>query len=101
MGGVDSVFGTAADLSASARAYLASPGGRRIRHRLATVVIIGAPILSELLVRRSKAARLLRTAAVGTLIVRGPSGFATGNPRAGPGPRSSDGPRPVSPEVGG
>jgi hypothetical protein len=86
MGGVDLVFDTAADLSASARAYLASPGGRRIRHRLATVVIIGAPILSELpVVRRSKAARLLRTAAVGTLIVRGAEWLRDWEPAGGSG----------------
>ncbi len=86
MGGVDSVFDTAADLSASARAYLASPGGRRIRHRLATVVIVAAPILSELpLVRRSKAARLLRTAVVGTLIVRGAECLRDWEPASGSG----------------
>jgi hypothetical protein len=63
---VDAVFDVAADATGTVRRYLASVQGRRIRGHVATAVIVGAPLLSELpLVRRSWAARVLRTAAVG------------------------------------
>jgi hypothetical protein len=68
----DVVFETASDLAAAGRSFLASEQGRQLRSRLAAVVIIGAPILSELPVfRRTIVGRLLRTAAVGTLIIKG------------------------------
>ena len=45
---------------------------KRIRRGLAAAVIIGAPIISELPVfRRTIVGRLLRTAAVGTLLIKG------------------------------
>jgi hypothetical protein len=69
---IDSVFEAASDAAAATRSFLASDQGRRLRHQLATAIIVGAPIISELpIVRRSPAARLLRTAAVGALIVKG------------------------------
>jgi hypothetical protein len=69
---IDSVFEVAADASEATRSFLASDQGRRLRHQLATALIVGAPLLSELpIVRRSPVARLVRTAAVGALIVKG------------------------------
>jgi hypothetical protein len=69
---MDSMFEAAADAAAATRAFLASEQGQRLRHQIATTLIIGAPLISELpLVRRSPIARLLRTAAVGALIVKG------------------------------
>jgi hypothetical protein len=69
---IDSAFASVSDMTAVARAYLATEEGRRLRHRVATALIVGAPLISELpLVRRSWAARILRTAAVGTLLIRG------------------------------
>ena len=68
----DTVFETAADLAAAGRHFLGSEQGRQLRRRMATAVIIGAPIISELPVfRRTIVGRLLRTAAVGTLIIKG------------------------------
>jgi hypothetical protein len=69
---VDSVFEAASDLAEAARTYLASEQGRRMRHQVATAVIIAAPVISELpVIRKSPLARLVRTAAIGTLIVKG------------------------------
>jgi hypothetical protein len=66
------MFEAAADAAAATRSFLASEQGRRLRHQVATTIIIGAPLISELpLIRRSPIARLLRTAAVGALIVKG------------------------------
>jgi hypothetical protein len=69
---VDAVFEVAVDAADAARAFLASEQGRKLRHQFATAIIVGAPIISELpVVRRSPLARVLRTAAVGTLVIRG------------------------------
>jgi hypothetical protein len=69
---VDAWFEKAADAAEAARAYLASEQGRRLRRQIATVVIVGAPLISQLpVVRQSPLARLLRTAAVGTLVIKG------------------------------
>jgi hypothetical protein len=69
---IDSVFEAASDAASAARSFLVSDQGRKLRHQTATVLILGAPLISELpLVRRSPVARLLRTAAVGALIVKG------------------------------
>jgi hypothetical protein len=69
---LDALFEKAADAADAARAFLASEQGRRLRGQLATLVIVGAPLISELpVVRRSPMARLLRTAAIGTLLVKG------------------------------
>jgi hypothetical protein len=68
----DVVFETASDLASASRSFLASEQGRQLRRRVATAVIIGAPIVSELPVfRKTIVGRLLRTAAVGTLLVKG------------------------------
>lgn len=82
---MDSAFEAAADAAATARAFLASEDGRRLRGKIATAVIIGAPLISELpIVRRSPVAKLLRTAAVGTLLVKGAEWLRDWEPTAGP-----------------
>jgi len=79
---VDAVFEAASDTTQAVRAYLASERGRHLRRSLATAIIVGAPLISELpVVRRSKAARVLRTAAVGTLIVKGAEWLRDWDPR--------------------
>jgi hypothetical protein len=69
---LDTVFEKAADATDAARAFLVSERGRRLRGQIATLVIVGAPLISELpVVRRSPVARVLRTAAIGTLLIKG------------------------------
>ena len=69
---VDAAVELAEEAFQATKSYLASESGRRLRRNLAGAVIIGAPMISQLpLIRRSPAARLLRTAAVGTLLVKG------------------------------
>jgi len=68
----DDIFESASDLAEAGRNFLSSQRGKRIRRGLAAAVIIGAPIISELPVfRRTIVGRLLRTAAVGTLLIKG------------------------------
>jgi hypothetical protein len=68
----DTVMESAADLAAAGRDFLASERGKNIRRSVAAAVIIGAPIISELPVfRRTIVGRLLRTAALGTLLIKG------------------------------
>jgi uncharacterized protein YbjT (DUF2867 family) len=69
---VDALFERAADAADAARTFLASEQGKKLRRQIATVVIVGAPLISQLpVVRRSPVARLLRTAALGTLVIKG------------------------------
>ena len=82
---IDAAFEAASDAAAAARSFLASDEGRRLRHQLATVLIVSAPLISELpLVRRSPVARFLRTAAVGALIVKGAEWLRDWEPGAEP-----------------
>src|SRR2546425_4709251 len=68
----DAVLESAADLATAGRHFLSSERGQKLRRNMATAVIIGAPVLSELpIFRRTIVGRLLRTAAVGTLLVKG------------------------------
>ncbi|HYT80405.1 MAG TPA: hypothetical protein VEQ37_14360 [Actinomycetota bacterium] len=81
---VDALFEKAADATEAARSYLASEQGRRLRRQIAIVVIVGAPLFSELpVIRRSPMARLLRTAAVGTLLIKGAEWFRDWEPQPG------------------
>src|SRR5438094_4779634 len=98
MSAVDSVFETAAEAWEGTRDYLASPRGQDLRRKVAGAVIVVAPLVSELPVfRRTAAGRLLRIAAVGTLLVKGaewlrdwePTAQAAGSFTAPVGPRSS------------
>jgi hypothetical protein len=83
-GAVDAVLERAADATEAARAYLVSDQGRRLRRRIATVVIVAAPLISELpVVRRSPMARVLRTAAVGTLLIKGAEWLRDWEPHPG------------------
>ena len=82
---VDTVFEAASDAASAARSFFASEQGQRLRHQAATALIVAAPLISELpVVRRSPIARLLRTAAVGALIVKGAEWLRDWEPRAEP-----------------
>jgi hypothetical protein len=81
---VDALFEKAADAAEAARSYLASEQGRRLRRQIATLIMVGAPLISELPgVRRSPMARLLRTAAVGTLLIKGAEWLRDWEPQPG------------------
>jgi hypothetical protein len=68
----DAILETAGELADLAKEYLASEQGRVLRRRLAGALILGAPLISEMpVIRRTLAARILRTAAVGTLLIKG------------------------------
>lgn len=71
-GVVDSVFEAASEAARTVRVYLASEQGRRLRRRVAAVLIVGAPLVSELpVIRRTPVARVLRAAGVAALVVKG------------------------------
>lgn len=71
-GMVDAVFEATADAADAVRNYLASDRGRRLRRGVATALIVGAPLVSELpVIRRSPMARVLRAAGVVALVVKG------------------------------
>lgn len=62
----------AADAVRTARAYLATEQGRRMRHRVAQALILGAPVISELpVLRRTPVGRMLRLVGIGGLLVKG------------------------------
>ncbi len=83
----------AGELAEAARSYLASEDGRDLRRRIATAVIVGLPLASELPVfRRTPVGRAMRTAALGALVIRGAEWLRDWEPEpagvtAGSGPR--------------
>jgi hypothetical protein len=88
---VDAVFGTAAEAWDDARSYLASPRGKELRRTVAGVLIVGAPLVSEIpVLRRTLVGRALRVAALGTLVVKGAEWLRDWEPApavdVGPGP---------------
>jgi DNA-binding response OmpR family regulator len=81
--GLDSILEAAGDAVDSARDFLATEEGRKLRQLVATLLIVSAPVLSELpVVRRSRLARVMRTAAVGALLVKGAEWFRDWDPVA-------------------
>ncbi|MFN2589404.1 MAG: hypothetical protein ABR518_01370 [Actinomycetota bacterium] len=69
---VEDALDAAGELAESAKAYLATEEGRELRRKLAAAIIVGVPLVSELpLVRRSPVGRLLRTAALGAIVIKG------------------------------
>lgn len=61
----------ATDAVRAARAYLATEQGRRLRHRVAQALILGAPVISELpVLRRTPIGRALRLVGIGGLVVK-------------------------------
>lgn len=69
---MESLLDVAAEAVEAGREYLASEQGRELRRKLAAAVIVAAPLVSELpMFRRSPLGRLVRTAAVGTVLVKG------------------------------
>jgi hypothetical protein len=72
MRAAENAMDTAGELAESARTYLASEEGRELRRKLATAVIVGLPLISELpLFRRTPIGRVMRTAALGALVIKG------------------------------
>jgi hypothetical protein len=68
----ETAMDAAGELAESARTYLASPEGRELRRKVATAVIVGLPLISELPVfRRTPLGKAMRTAALGALVIRG------------------------------
>ncbi|MGH2572447.1 MAG: hypothetical protein ACRDGU_03025 [Actinomycetota bacterium] len=81
-GVLDSVFQSAADLAAAGRSYLGSQEGKRLRENVSKIVIVGAPLLSQLpAIRRTPVARFLRTAAFAALMVKGAEWLRDWEPR--------------------
>lgn len=69
---VEDVLDAAGEAAEAARSYLASEEGRELRRKVATAVIVGLPLVSELpVVRRTPIGRLVRTAALGALVIKG------------------------------
>jgi len=69
---LEEALDAAGEVAEAARDYLATEQGREIRHRVATALMVGLPLLSELPgIRRSPLGRLVRTAAVGALVIKG------------------------------
>jgi hypothetical protein len=69
---VEDVLDAAGEAAEAARSYMASEEGRELRRKVATAVIIGMPLVSELPVfRRTPLGRLVRTAAIGALVIKG------------------------------
>ena len=69
---VEEALDAAGELAESARAYLATEEGRELRRKVATSLIVGLPIASELpVLRHTPVGRILRTAALGALVVKG------------------------------
>jgi hypothetical protein len=69
---IDGVFEAASDAAEAARSFMASERGRRMRRQVATVLIVAAPVISELpVIRRHPVARILRTAGMAALVVKG------------------------------
>jgi hypothetical protein len=69
---VEDVLDAAGEAAEAARSYMASEEGRQLRRKVATAVIVGMPLVSELPVfRRTPLGRLVRTAAIGALVIKG------------------------------
>ena len=69
---VEDVLDAAGEAAEAARNYLASEDGRELRRKVATAVIVGMPLVSEIPVfRRTPLGRLVRTAALGALVIKG------------------------------
>ena len=81
---LDSVVEGAAEAWDDTVAYLGTPQGRRLRHRVAAAVIVATPIVTEFpVIRRTAVGRLLRYAAVGALMVKGAEWLRDWEPPAG------------------
>jgi hypothetical protein len=69
---VDGVIEAASDAAEAARSFMASERGRRVRRQVATVLIVAAPVISELpVIRRHPVARVLRVTGMVALVVKG------------------------------
>lgn len=81
---VEEALDAAGEAADAARTYLASDEGRELRRRVATAVIVGLPLVSELPVfRRTPLGRLVRTAALGALVIKGAEWLRDWEPETG------------------
>jgi len=84
-GVVDTVVEAASEAAQSVRSYLATDRGRRLRRGVAALLIVGAPLASELpVLRRTPLARALRAAGVVALVVKGAEWLRDWEPAALP-----------------
>jgi hypothetical protein len=69
---LDDAARAASNLAQAGREYLSTEQGKEVRRRLATALMIAAPILGELpVLRRTAVGRVLRFAGMSALVVRG------------------------------
>jgi len=69
---VESVVETAAEAWDDTVAFLASPRGQDVRRKVAAVVIVATPLVTDLpVLRRTLVGRALRYAAIGALMIKG------------------------------
>jgi hypothetical protein len=72
LGVLDGASRAASSLAQAGREYLATEHGKDVRRRLATALMIAAPILGELpVIRRTAVGRVLRFAGMSALVVKG------------------------------
>lgn len=68
---VDDAIAGAREALDDVKAYLASPEGRALRHKVATALIAAAPLLGSVpVVRRSPLGRVIGSAAVAGIAIR-------------------------------
>jgi hypothetical protein len=68
---VEDALDAAGEMAEAARSYLASEEGRALRQKVAAVVIVGLPLVSELpAIRHTVLGRALRSAALGALVIK-------------------------------
>src|SRR5262245_4763236 len=80
---VDSVVETAAEAWEDTRVFLASPRGQDVRRKVAAVVIVATPLVTDLpVLRRTLLGRALRYAAVGALMIKGAEWLRDWDPHA-------------------
>ena len=82
---MNGVFEAASDAAEAARSFMSSERGRHMRRQVATVLIVAAPVISELpVIRRHPIARVLRAAGVAALVVKGAEWLRDWEPQALP-----------------
>lgn len=85
LGVFDEAGRAAAQLAQAGRDYLATEQGKDVRRRMATALMIAAPILGELpVLRRTAAGRMLRFAGVSALVIKGAEWLRDWEPQESP-----------------
>jgi hypothetical protein len=85
LGALDEAGRSAAQLAQAGREYLATEQGKEVRRRMATALMIAAPILGELpVLRRTSVGRVLRFAGVSALVIKGAEWLRDWEPQESP-----------------